>query len=55
MKNGIISATIAQNVEDQMEKAFEMLVKHIITGEECPETVYTDVQLVLKSNIHQFE
>ena len=55
MKKGIISASIAQNVEDQMKKAFEMLVRHIITGEECPKTVYTDVQLVLKSNIHQFD
>ena len=55
MEKGIIAATIAQNVGIQMEKAFEMLVKHIITGEECPKNVYTDVQLVLKSNIHQFE
>ena len=55
MKKGIISATISQNVERQMEKAFELLVNHIITGAECPKTVYTDVQLVLKSNMHQFE
>ena len=55
MKKGIISASIAQNVGNQMEKAFEMLVKHIITGEECPKTIYTDVQLVLKSNMHQFD
>ena len=55
MEKGIISASIAQNVEKQMEKAFEMLVKHIITGEACPKTVYTDVQLVLKSNMHQFD
>ena len=54
IKKGIISATIAQNVEEQMENAFEYLVKHIITGDVCPKTVYTDVQLVLKSNIHQF-
>ena len=55
MKKGIISATIAQNVEKQMENAFEMLVKYIITGEKCPEKIYTDIQLVLKSNMHQFE
>jgi len=54
IKKGIISATIAQNVEKQMENAFEYLVKHIIMGEGSPKTVYTDVQLVLKSNIHQF-
>lgn len=54
IKKGVISATIAQNVENQMETAFEYLVKYIITGETCPNTVYTDVQLVLKSNMHQF-
>ena len=54
IKKGIISATIAQNVEKQMENAFEYLVKHIITGEAPQKTVYTDVQLVLKSNMHQF-
>jgi len=41
-------------VEKQMENAFEYLVKYIIMGEGSPKTVYTDVQLVLKSNIHQF-
>ena len=55
MNKGIISATIAQNVGDQMKKAFELLVKHLITGNECPKKVYTDVQLVLKSNMHQFD
>lgn len=55
MEKGIISATISQNVTNQMETAFEMLVKYIITGNECPKTVYTDVQLVLKSNMHQFD
>lgn len=55
IKKGIISATIAQNVEKQMESAFECLVKHIIMGEGSPKTVYTDVQLVLKSNIYQFD
>lgn len=54
MKKGIVSASIAQNVGKQMEDAFEMLVKHIITGEACPQTIYTDVHLVLKSNMHQF-
>jgi len=54
IKKGVISATIAQNVEKQMENAFEYLVKHIITGEASQKTVYTDIQLVLKSNIHQF-
>lgn len=55
IKKGVISATISQNVEKQMENAFEYLVKHIITGDVIPKTVYTDVQLVLKSNIHQFD
>ena len=55
MKKNVITATIAQNVTRQMEIAFELLVKHLIMGEECPRTVYTDVQLVLKGNIHQFD
>lgn len=54
MEKGIISATIAQNISNQAKVAFEMLVKHLITGEKCPKTVYTNVQLVLKSNMHQF-
>ena len=54
MEKGIISATIAQSVSNQAKIAFEMLVGHIITGKKCPPTVYTDVQLVLKSNMHQF-
>lgn len=56
IKKGIISATISQNVAHQMETAFEMLVKYLITGEKTEKNVfYTDVQVVLKSNIHQFE
>ena len=54
MKKGVISATISQNVANQMKVAFETLVKHLSTGTECPKNVYTDVQLVLRSNIHQF-
>ena len=55
INKGVISATISQNVSKQMENAFEFLVKHLITGEKTPKTIYTDVQLVLKSNIHQFK
>lgn len=54
MEKGIISAIISQNVSKQMETAFQSLVEHIITGTECDKTIYTDVQLVLKSNMHQF-
>ena len=38
-----------------MENAFELLVKHLMSGEKIPETVYTDIQIVLKSNIDRFE
>ena len=55
MEKGIVSSTIAQNVSKQMETAFEMLVEHIITGRVYSKIVHTDVQLVLKSNMHQFE
>ena len=55
MEKGIVSAAISQNVSNQMATAFEMLVKYLITGESVPDTLDTDVQLVLKSNMHQFE
>lgn len=55
LKKGIISATIAQNVSKQMEIAFENLAQYIIDSVECPDIVYTDVQLVMKSNMYQFD
>jgi len=55
LEKGIISATISQNVVAQMENAFELLVKHIIDSGKCEKNIYTDVQLVLKSNMKQFE
>ena len=54
MKKGVVCAAIDQNVTQQMACAFEGLVKHIISGEKCEKVIYTDVQLVLKSNMHQF-
>ena len=54
LEKGVIDATISQNISRQMETAFEILVKHLITGEIPPKTVYTDLQVVLKSNIHQY-
>ena len=55
MEREIITAAISQKVQKQMETAFEMLVRHIITDEKCPKSVNVDVQLVLKSNMHQFD
>ena len=55
MKKGIISASIEQNVLFQMQTAFELLAEYLISGKKPPETVYTDIQVVLKSNMHQFE
>ena len=54
LHQGVISATISQNVSQQMENAFEMLIKYLINNEQPTHTVYTDVQLVLKSNYHLF-
>ena len=54
LDKGVISASISQDIAHQMSVAFDLLVSHIITGEVCPVTVFTDVQLVLKSNMHQF-
>ncbi|MBQ5777966.1 MAG: LacI family DNA-binding transcriptional regulator [Oscillospiraceae bacterium] len=53
IERGIISATIDQNVPRQMAAAFELLVKYLITGEKPEKAVYTDIQILLKSNIHQ--
>ena len=55
MRRGVVSAAISQNVVRQMQLAFERLVHHVITGEECAPTVFTDVQLMLRSNMHQFD
>ena len=55
MKKGIVTATISQNVKEQMRSAFEMLARHLASGETPPPVLYTDVALVLKSNIHQFD
>lgn len=52
---GVISATISQNLSLQMKNAFENLVKHIINGEKPQKTIYTDVQFVMKSNMHLFD
>ena len=51
MERGIISAAISQNVKGQMKTAFTALVSHLITGEEVPETLFTEVQLKLCTNI----
>ncbi len=54
LEKGIISATISQDITMQMKSAFDHLIKYIINDEKPPKTVYTDVQLVLKSNMHLF-
>jgi DNA-binding LacI/PurR family transcriptional regulator len=55
MEKGIISAAISQNVTNQMKQAFDALVKYIISGDKPGEILYTDINLMLKSNMHQFE
>lgn len=55
MKKGVISASVSQNVTQQMKVAFESLVKHIAMGVEYPPVLHTDVNLMLKSNMHQFD
>lgn len=55
MEKGIISAAISQNVTHQMQMAFEALVKRIMTKEECPPVLYTPINLMLKSNMEQFD
>jgi LacI family transcriptional regulator len=55
LEKDIVSAAINQNVALQMESAFTGLSRYIIANEKCPEMIYTDIDLVLKSNMHQFE
>lgn len=55
MQKGVVSAAIAQNVAGQMETAFEELVKYLIMGTTPQKTLYTDVQIALKGNMHQFD
>ncbi|MBE7045712.1 MAG: LacI family transcriptional regulator [Ruminococcaceae bacterium] len=54
IENGTISATIYQNLEKQGKNAFEKLVFSIIRGEKPPKKVYTNIELVLKSNLAQY-
>lgn len=55
MEAGVISAAISQDVVHQMQLAFENLAFHIISGKECPPVIHTDLHLMLKSNMHQFD
>ena len=55
LEKGVVSATIDQNVTHQMENAFENLAMNILNGIKCDKIIFTDVQLVLNSNIYQFD
>lgn len=55
MKKGVVCAAIFQNVSKQMETAFTQLSKHIISGDKCEKVIYTDIHLVLKSNMRQYD
>ena len=55
LEKDIISATINQNVALQMGSAFTLLAKHLITGKRCPKMINTDIALVMKSNVHQYD
>lgn len=55
MKLGVVSATISQDVSSQMRIAFERLASHLINGDEVPSIVYTDTQIIMRSNMHQFD
>lgn len=55
LEKGVVSATIDQNVTRQMKNAFENLAMNILNGTKCDKIIFTDVQLVLNSNIYQFD
>ena len=54
IRSGTIAATIFQNVYKQAKNAFENLVKHLILEETPSKKIYTDVQIVMESNLHLY-
>ena len=55
LEKGVISATISQNVKEQMRKAFRTMVRHIINGEKPPRTVFTNVRIVMRGNMDAYK
>jgi len=55
LKKSIVTATISQDVTGQMKNAFRALILYIIKGETVPKTFFSDIRLVLQSNIHLFD
>jgi len=53
LKEGIISATISQDVAGQMRRAFSTLVMYKVLSIQPEKEIYTDVSLILKSNSYQ--
>ncbi len=51
VKRGTVSATIFQNVKRQAEVAFSELVKCLVFGEMPPSVLYTNVELIMSSNV----
>lgn len=51
LEEGLISATIYQNLEEQGRKAFSLLVQSIVSGTKPDKVVYTDVSLILRNNL----
>lgn len=55
LEKGIISATISQNLSIQAQNAFELLARYKINGERVKKTNVTNVQLVMRSNLHLYK
>lgn len=51
INNGTVSATIYQNLEKQGRNAFEKLVHYLIKNEIPDKKIYTNVELIMKSNL----
>lgn len=54
IRSGTIAATMFQNVYKQAKNAFENLVKYLILEETPNKKIYTDVQIVMESNLHLY-
>jgi LacI family transcriptional regulator len=54
LKEGILQGIMYQNPYMQAYQAFKVIFNYIIKDEEPPERVYTDINIVLKSNLDSY-
>ena len=55
IRKGVVTATISQDVGGQMKNAFLSLVSYLVKGVAPEKTIYSDIRLVMQSNLHLFD